>query len=62
MDIERTLLLQDVAHLMNIVRTHILFDHEVFKTELLLNHNETLGTLCSTTVNPVSQPLKSVLS
>ena len=61
MDIERTLLLQDVAHLMNIVRTHILFDHEVFKTVLFLNYKETMGTICSTSVNPVSQSLKAVL-
>ena len=28
---------------MNIGRTHILFHHEVFKTELFLNYKETLG-------------------
>ena len=47
-EIERTVLLQDVAQLINIGRTHILCYHEVFKTELFLNYKETLGTFCST--------------
>ena len=34
----RTVLLQDVAQLMNIGRTHILFDNEVFKTESFFNY------------------------
>ena len=33
-----TVLLQDVAQLINIGRTHILFYREVFKTELFLNY------------------------
>ena len=57
----RKVLLQDVAHMINIGRTHILFDHEVFKTELFLKYKETLGNFCSTNVNPVSQSLKDVL-
>ena len=32
-----TVLLQDVAQLINIGRTYILFDHEIFKTDLFLN-------------------------
>ena len=32
-----TALLQDTAQLINIFRTHILFHHEVFKTELFSN-------------------------
>ena len=46
---------------MNICRTHTLFDHEVFKTELFLNYKEYLGTFISTSVNPVSQSLKAAL-
>ena len=46
---------------MNIFRTHISFDHEVFKTELLLNYKDTLGTFYSISVNPESQSLKAVL-
>ena len=61
MDAGRTVLLQYVAQLINIGRTHILFDHEVFKTGLLLNYKETLGALCNTSVNPVYQSLRSVL-
>ena len=55
MDRDRSVLLQDVAQLINIGRTHILFDNEVFKTGLLLNYKENLGTFYSTSVNPVSQ-------
>ena len=33
----RTVLLKYLAQLINIGRTHILFDREVFKTELFLN-------------------------
>ena len=55
-------MLQNVAKLMNISRTHILFDHEVFKTELFLKYRETMSTLCSTSVNPVFQSLKAVLT
>ena len=40
----RKLLIQDVAQLMNIVQTHILFDHEVFKTDLFLKYKETMAT------------------
>ena len=58
----RTLLLQDVAQLINIVHTHILFDDEVFKTELFLNYKETVSNFCSTSVNPVSRSLKDVLT
>ena len=61
MDIGRTVLLQDVTQLINIGRTHILFDHEFFKTELFLNYKETLGTFCSISVNLLSQSLKDVL-
>ena len=43
MEIRRTVLLQDVAQLINIGRTHILFDHAVLKTDLLLNYKETMG-------------------
>ena len=57
-----TVVLQGIAQLMNIGRTNILFYHEVFKTELFLNYRETLGTFCSTSVNPVSQSLKAVLT
>ena len=46
--------------MINIGCTHILFDHEVFKTLLLFKYKENLGTLCSTSVNPVSQLLKPV--
>ena len=45
--------LQYVSQLINIGQTHILFDHEVLKTELLLECKENMGTLCSTSVNPV---------
>ena len=38
MDRGMTVLLQDVAQLINIGFTHILFDCEVFKTELFLNY------------------------
>ena len=57
----RKVLLQDVAHIINIGRTHILFHHEAFKTELFLNYKENLSNFCSTSVNPVSQSLKAVL-
>ena len=54
-------MLQYVTQLINIVWNHILFDHEVFKTELLLKYKETMGTFCSTSVNPLYQSLKSLL-
>ena len=57
-----TVLLQDVAQLINISWTHILSDHEVFKTKLLLNYKEILVTFCRTSVNLVSNYLKAVLS
>ena len=47
--------------MINIGRTHILFDHTVFKTELLFKYEETMGNFCSTSGNPVSQSLKAVL-
>ena len=62
MERDRTVLIQDVAQLINIGRTHILFDHEFFKTELFLKSKETLGTFCSTSVNQLSQSLKAVMS
>ena len=62
MYIVRTVLLQYVAQLINIERTHILFDREVFKTGLFLNYRETMGTFCSTSLNPVSQSLKYLLT
>ena len=61
MDRGRKLLLQYFRQLMNIGHTRVLFDHEVFNTELLLNYKEIMGTFCSTIVNPVSQSLKSIL-
>ena len=57
----RTLLLQDVVQLIDIGRIHILFDDEVFKTELFLNYKETVVNFCSTSVNTVSQSLKDVV-
>ena len=57
----RAVLIQDVAQVNNICRTHILFYDEVFKTELFLNYKETLGTFWSKSVNPVSNSLNSVL-
>ena len=48
-------MLQDFATLINIGRNHILFDHEVLKTELFLNCKTTLVTFCSTSVNPLPQ-------
>ena len=62
MDRGRTALPQDVTQLINIGRTQILFDHKVFKTELLLKYNETLDNFCSTSLNPVFQSLKYVLT
>ena len=59
MDKGRTVLIQDVEQLINIGRTHILFDHEVFKTDLFLEYKETMGTLFSTSVNPVYKSLKA---
>ena len=53
----RTVLIQDFTQLINIGCAHILFDYEVFKTELLLNYKETLDTFCITSVNPASQSL-----
>ena len=61
MDIFGTLLLQGVTQLINIGCTTILFYHEDFKTELLLNYRKTLGTLYSTSVGPVYQSLNDVL-
>ena len=61
MDRGRTVLLQYVAQLINIGRTHILFNPKVFKTGLLLKYKETLGSFCITSVNQVSRSLKSVL-
>ena len=57
-----TVLLQDVAQLINISWTHILFDNEVFKTKLLLNYKKIMVTFCRISVNPVSKYLKDVLS
>ena len=56
-----TLILQDVAQLINIGRTHILFHHEVVNTELFLNYKENLGPFFSTSVNPSYQSLKYVM-
>ena len=56
-----TVPLQNVTQLINIGRINILFEHKVFKTELLLNCRENLGTFCSTSVNQVSQSMKAVL-
>ena len=61
MDRVRTVMLQDVAQLINIGRTHILFDNEVFKTELFLNYNEALSTFCRIIVNLLSQSLNVVM-
>ena len=61
MEIIIKVLIQDVTQLINIVLALILFDHEVFKTELLLSYKENLGTFCSTILNPVSQSLKAVI-
>ena len=55
-------ILQDVAQLINIGRTHILFDREVFKTGLFLKYKETTGNFCSTSVNHVSKSQKDVLT
>ena len=57
----RTVMLQHVAQLINIGRTHILYDHEVFKTELFLNYRETMGNFFSSSMNPVFQALNVVL-
>ena len=54
-------LLQDVSQLIKIGRTHILFDHALFRTELLFNYNKTMDTFCITSLNPVSQSLMAVL-
>ena len=62
MDRSITVLLKYVTQLINIGRTHILFDHRFFKTELFLNYREALGTFCSTHVNVVSKSLNSVLT
>ena len=56
-----TVLLQDVAQLINIVRTHILSYHVFFNTDLFLKYKETMGTFWITRLNPVSQWLKDVL-
>ena len=58
----RTVLLQDVAQLINIGRTHNLFYHEFLKTGLFLNYKETLGNFCSKIVNPVSHSLEVSLT
>ena len=55
-------MLQDVAQLINIGRTHILLYRSVFKTDLFLKYRETMGTFCITGVNPVSQSMKAVLT
>ena len=55
-------LLKDITQLIYIGRTHNLFYHEVFRTGLFLNYRETMGTFCSTSVNPVSQSQKAKLS
>ena len=47
--------------LQDIGRTHNLYDHAAFKTDFFLKYKETTGTFCSTSVNPVSQSLKSVM-
>ena len=62
MDRYRTVLIQDVAQLINIGRTQILFDNKFFKTELFLKYKETMGTFCSTSGNTVSQSLKDLLT
>ena len=57
-----TSLLQDVAQLINIAQTHIVFDHAVFNNNLFLKYKETMGTICSTNVNQVPQSRKDVLT
>ena len=56
-----TVLLKDVAQLINIGRTPILFDHAVFKTDLFFKCKENMGTFCITSVNSVSHSMKAVL-
>ena len=53
-------MLQDVSQLINIFRTRILFYHAFFNTDLFLKYKETMGTLWSTRLNPVSRSLKDV--
>ena len=57
----RTVLIQNFAQLINIGQPHILFYPEVSKTELFLKYRETMGTFCSTRMNPVSQSLNCLL-
>ena len=57
MERDRTGIMQYFSQLINIGRTHILFDREVFKTELFLNYNKTLGTFFGISVNPVYQSM-----
>ena len=61
MDRGRTVLLQFLTQMVNISRTHILFDNEVFKTELFFNYKETMGTFCIKSVDQLSQSLKALL-
>ena len=61
MDRGGTVMLRYFAQLIHIGHTHILFDHEVFKIELLFKCKETMSTFCSTSVNTVYQSLKTVL-
>ena len=56
-----TVMLQYFSQLINVVRTHILFDHAVFKADLLFNYKENMGTLCSTSMKALSQTLKDLL-
>ena len=53
---------QDVAQLIHIGGLKFLFYHAVFKTGLLLRCKKTVCTLCSTSVDPVSQSMKAVLT
>ena len=62
MDRYITAMLKDFVQLINIGRNHILFYNEVFKAELFFNCKVTLGNFCSTSVNPVSQSLKAVMT
>ena len=54
-------MLQDVAQLINIGQTRILFDNEVFRTDLFLEYKENVDTLYSRSLNQEYQPLKTVL-
>ena len=57
-----TVLIQDVVQLINIGRIYTLFDHAVFNTYLFLRYKETMGNFCRTSVNPLSEFLKAVMS